>query len=117
MPYLLRLSNNSASEPIEFLTMGEVAKLCGKSTDALKKLTQKGILPDANFRTPKILINRGERQGQYREGYRLYSKEFLVPILAPYIKKHFKQGIQITREQKLELITMFNNERKELIGK
>lgn len=115
MSYFLRLSSDKNSEPIEFLTMGEVAKLCGKSTDALKKLTQRGILPDANFRTPKIAIKKGSSQGNLRDGYRLYSKHTLVPILAPYIKKHFKRGVLITREQRLELIEMFNNERQELL--
>ena len=117
MPYNLRISSSATSQPIEFLTMGEVAKLCGKSTDALKKLTIKGILPDANFRTPKILIKRGENQGSYRDGYRLYSKDVLIPILVPYIRKNFKRGIQITREQRLALIEMFNKEREQLLGK
>ena len=117
MPYLLRLSSDTTTAPVEFLTMGEVALLCGKSTDALKKLTQKGILPDANFRTQKILIKNGERQGEYIDGYRLYSKNFLVPKLAPYIKKNIMQVIQITRHQRLDLIDMFNEEREQLLQK
>jgi len=111
MSYSLRLTQDRNTEPVNFLTMGEVAHLCGKSTDSLKKLTLRGILPDANFRTPKIKIKRGDNQGTEREGYRLYSKDFLVPILVPYIKKNFKRGILITREQRLELITMFSEER------
>lgn len=113
--YSLRVSSKSDAKPIDFLTMGEVAEMCGKSTDALKKLTQRGIMPDANFRTPKIEIKVGQRQGEFMEGYRLYSKDYLVPKLVPFIKKNFKQGIQITREQRLKLIEMFNEERETLL--
>lgn len=113
--YLLKVSSKAGAKPIEFLTMGEVAKLCKKSRDALKKLTDRGILPDANFRTPNILVKSGERQGQFIEGYRLYSKDILVPKLVPYIKKNIKKGVLITREQRLELIEMFNEERTELL--
>ena len=113
--YLLKVSSKAGAKPVEFLTMGEVAKLCKKSRDALKKLTDRGILPDANFRTPNILVKSGGRQGQFIEGYRLYSKDILVPKLVPYIKKNIKKGVLITREQRLELIEMFKEERTELL--
>lgn len=113
--YLLKVSSESNSKPVEFLTMGEVAKLCNKSRDALRKLTERGILPDANFRSPDILIKNGENKGETIEGYRLYSKDILVPKLVPYIKENIKKGVLITREQRLELIEMFNEERTKLL--
>lgn len=109
MPYKLRLKEGG--EVYEFLSMGELAELCGKSREALKKLTVRGILPESNFRSPKVLINKGLKKGQYIEGYRLYSKEFLVPKLSEYIRKNFQQGKQITLEQRLELLNMFEEER------
>lgn len=117
MPYFLRVKPDQSAPPIEFLTIGELAGLCGKSKDALKKLTDRGILPDANFRTPRIEIKRGEGLGKTREGYRLYSKDVLIPKLVPYIKKNFKRGILITRDQRLELLNMFREEREQLITK
>ena len=109
MSYKLRLPNKT--EPIEFLTIGEVAKLCNKSTDALKKLTQRGILPDANFRTPPIKTKNGEET----DGYRLYSKDFLVPKLVDFLKNKVSQGVTITHEQQTELYEMFSEERKQLM--
>lgn len=109
MSYILTLPNKD--EPVEFLTIGEVAKLCNKSTDALKKLTQRGILPDANFRTPPII----NKNGVETEGYRLYSKEVLVPRLVEFLKTKVSQGVTITHEQQRELYKMFSEERAELM--
>ena len=109
MSYTLRLPNKA--EPVEFLTIGEVAKLCNKSTDALKKLTQRGILPDANFRTPTTYTNDGKEI----EGFRLYSKDYLVPELVDFIKKKVRRGVTITVEQKTELYDMFGRERESLM--
>lgn len=114
--YKLKVSAREDAPYIEFITMGELAKLCGKSKETLKKLTNRGILPDSNFRTNPVEIKRGERQGEYIEGYRLYSKQFLVPKLAPYLKKNIKRGVMITREQHLEIIEMFNWERETLLN-
>jgi len=111
MPYFLKLKEEQI-EPIEFLSMGEVADLCKKSKEALKKLTERGILPDANFRSPKVLVKRGDRKGEYIDGYRLYSKDFLVPKLVSFIKKNISRGKQVTLEQRSELINMFKEERE-----
>lgn len=111
MPYFLRLSADEEAEPIEFLSLGELAKLCGKSKEAFKKLTERGIMPDANFRTPKALIKRGKKKGQYIKGYRLYSKDFLAPKMVEFMKG-VSRGKQITLEQRSELMTMFQQERE-----
>lgn len=114
--HLLKVSTKPDAPPVEFLTLGELAELCGKSTDTLRKLTKRGILPDANFRTPPTIVKNGADQGKEIEGYRLYSKEYLIPKLVPYIKKNIKQGIMITREQRLDLINMFNEERSQILN-
>lgn len=109
MPYFLKLSEDT--EPIEFLSIGEVAELCNRKKVSLVKLTARGIMPEANFRTPPSQIKRGLRKGQYIKGYRLYSKEFLVPRIVEFMKG-VVQGKQITLEQRSELITMFQKERE-----
>jgi hypothetical protein len=105
--------------------------LCNRSTDAFKKLIARGILPDANFRTPKVTIGKGERVGDKIDGYRLYSKEFLAPklvkfftdkrmVIIPSTKKKkatrkyiykVSRGKLITLDQKAELLQMFQEER------
>lgn len=114
MPQTMKLKPGGDS--YEFLTMGELADLMGRSKDSLKKLTEKGIIPDSNFRTKKVLINTGARKGEYIEGYRLYSKDFLAPMLVDFFKEEVRQGKQITIEQKSKLITMFEMERDHFLS-
>lgn len=131
MPQLLRISTDINKDPIEFLTLGEIAKLCDRSTEAFKKLIARGILPDANYRTPRVTIGRGEREGTKVAGYRLYSKEFLAPklvkfftdrklIIIPATKNKratrkyvykVSRGKLITIDQRAELLQMFQEER------
>lgn len=106
MPYILKITKEKP--PIEFLSLGELAEICGKSKEALKKLIFRGILPDANFRTPRIK----SKTGDMIEGYRLYSKDILVPKLSEYIKKNIHRGKLITIEQRSELINLFEEERE-----
>lgn len=106
MPYTLKISRNKPA--IEFLSLGELAEICGKSKEALKKLILRGILPDANYRSPKIKA----KDGSDIEGYRLYSKDILVPKLSEYIKKNIHRGKLITIEQRSELIILFEEERE-----
>jgi len=109
MPYHLKLSEDR--DPIEFLSIGELAELCGRKKITLLKLTTRGIMPEANFRTAPNEIKKGLRKGEFVKGYRLYSKEFLVPKIVEFMKG-VVQGKQITLEQRSELITMFQNERE-----
>tara|TARA_Y100000034_G_scaffold29728_1_gene36173 strand:+ start:49882 stop:50223 length:342 start_codon:yes stop_codon:yes gene_type:complete len=108
MPKYLSFPNRE--EPVEFLTLKELATECGRSREGLKKMIKRGILPEANFRTPSRVISRGENEGERMLGYRLYSSEVLVPRLANFIKNEIKQGVRITSEQKCELLMMFNEE-------
>ena len=114
MPYSLIVKADK--DPVEFISLGELAKLCGKSREAIKKLTERGIMPDANFRSPKVLIRKGEKKGQYIDGYRLYSKTFLVPKLVPFIKSNISRGKLVTLDQRAKLISMFQSERDYFIN-
>lgn len=111
MPYFLKLSESEKEEPIEFVSMGELANICGRSKHTIKKLIERGIMPDANFRTPKALIKRGEKKGEYILGYRLYSKHFLAPKIAKFMEG-VSRGKQVTPEQKSELVSIFQSERE-----
>ena len=114
MGYSLSLPNSS--EPVEFITLGELAKKCGKKKDTLIKLINRNILPDANFRTGGITIKKGDRAGEVMLGHRLYSRDYLTPKLVRYIKKNIKRGSLITIEQESELATLFEDERKHFLG-
>lgn len=109
MSYRLKLHAND-EEATEFISMSELAKLCNRSKDSLKKLTERGILPESNYRTSKSLITVGAKKGQYIKGHRLYSKNFLAPKIAEFMGG-VTQGKKITTEQKMELINMFQAEK------
>lgn len=106
MPYKLKITKDKPA--IEFISLGELADMCDKSKDAFKKLIMRGVLPDANFRTPKTF----DKNGNEVEGHRLYSKDVLVPKLVPYIRKNITQGKLVNIQQKSELITLFEEERE-----
>lgn len=108
MPFFLRLQGQP--EAIEFLTINELASLCGRKKNSFLRLTESGKFPEANYRTPKAQIKAGKRQGQWIAGKRLYSKEFLVPKIVEFWKKNIKRGLRITIEQRSELMTMFEKE-------
>lgn len=91
----------------EFLTVAGLAGvlryktknggLKARSRDALLKLIDRGIMPDANFRDAQ-------------DG-RLYSKDVLVPALRE-IFKGIGQGKAITIAQRQEILQAFDDERK-----
>lgn len=114
MPTRMRLK--AGGTVIHFLTMGELADYCGKSKESLKKLTERGIMPEANFRTPKVAIKKGLKKGKLLEGYRLYSRDFLAPKIVEFMKNEVKQGQQITLEQRIKLMNMFQEEREYLLN-
>jgi hypothetical protein len=98
--------------PVEFLTLKELAKACGgRSRYAFEELMDRGIIPDANFRSPSRLIQRGDNMGQEVRGSRLYSKDFLVPKLVT-IFKDIAQGKPITPQQRMDIATAFQEEKE-----
>ena len=111
MPYSLKLSNDTEAEAVVFISIGELAELAGRKRVTIRKLIENGIMPDANFRTPRCKINKGLRKGEFIEGYRLYSKDFLAPKLVKFLKEEVTQGKKITIEQRLKLIKLFQEER------
>ena len=97
----------------EFVTLGELAKMSGKTTDSMKKLIKRGLIPDSNLRTPPKKITYGERIGELIEGDRIYSLNILVPVLVPLLKS-ITQGKRITIEHKVKIYDAFEMERIKL---
>ena len=97
----------------DFITLGELAKLSGKTSDALKKLMKRGLLPDSNLRTPPSKVTSGERIGETIEGNRIYTVNIIVPILVPLLKQ-ITQGKKIEKKLQLEIYEAFEIERQKL---
>ena len=108
--YKLKISGKEEKPRVEFLTIGELSELCGRTTYALRKLVQKGILPDANFRLPEGTNKYNIAVGKEPGGIRLYSKEILVPRIVK-VFKGIKRGKAITIDQKKELLQAFMYEK------
>ena len=115
MSITIHIPNKTDKPQVEFLTISEVTKLCGRSKHSFIKLIDRGIMPDANFRTANKKIKRGLNKGNTIKGDRLYSKDFLVPKVVK-IFKEIQQGKVITPEQRLELCTAFVDERNYYIN-
>lgn len=97
--------------PVSFYTIEEMASLCGRTRHAFLKLVQRGLLPDANYRSPSKVIKAGDNRGGKVEGDRLYSVEVLAPLLIE-IFRGIKRGRQITIQQRARLIEAFEKEKK-----
>lgn len=105
------LAGKENKPPIDFFEIEEMADKCKRSKYTFYRLIERGIMPDANFRTPDRVIQRGVKRGKKLKGSRLYSSEFLAPKLISFFKG-VKQGRTITHEQREELIKMFLEEKK-----
>jgi hypothetical protein len=74
---------------VEFITLAELAKLCGKETITLQKMGEKKVgYPSSNFRAPSITLKGGTE----RDGARLYSVKY-AKLMAEQIKL-IRQGIK-----------------------
>lgn len=108
----LRVPGNS--EPVEFIGVKELATLCGKTSAALIKMTQKGLIPDANFRSPEVVVRKGLYAGSTLKGNRLYSLKVLAPVIVPLISS-IKWGVTTPTETKLALIEAFKMEKEVIL--
>lgn len=108
----VKLKIGASSELVEFITLGELAELSGKSKYSLLKLIERGIMPDANFRTPDKQVKHSADPNRVIRGNRLYSSEVIVPSLSAYLRDNIMQGKKITYEQQVELMNIFQLERE-----
>ena len=108
----IKLKVGASFESVEFITLGELAELSGKSKHSLLKLIERGIMPDANFRTPDKQVKHSPNPDRVIRGNRLYSLEVIVPTLSSYLRDNITQGKKITYEQQVELMDIFQKERE-----
>lgn len=97
---------------VKFYTIAEVAKAAGKTGAALRKLMERGLLPEANYRSSSVEIKTGERSGEKMKGSRLYS-EAIYPELVEWLKS-VKQGSKISPEMELSIRRLFESERSKI---
>jgi len=89
----------------EMVTISELAKALGRSTETIRKFEKRGILPRSNYRLPSTVRENGVRI----EGVRLYTKQLADTLVD--IFKGITQGRQITDEQKNLIREAFINEK------
>jgi len=90
---------------VTFVTINEIAKKCKRKSDSLIVLEKKGVLPEANYRSPTYT----SLTGALIKGKRLYSvqlAEKLIPIFCLKIKQGIKIDVLVVNELKI----LFNNE-------
>lgn len=93
---------------VVFYTLYELASKCERLPQSLRKLEKKGILPEANFRTPDETFDDFKRRGK-----RLYS-EALVEEIALIFSNEVRKGVTISEDTKIKLRIAFKKE-KELL--
>lgn len=112
MSVFLNMPGKGEKGPVEFLTIKEMAALCGnRGTHSFMKLIKRGLMPDANYRTEGTVIGTGERVGTEVQGARLYSKNYLAPKLIEIFKTVY-QGKKLTMDQRQKLAEAFTSEKK-----
>lgn len=99
---------------VECITILGLAQMSNRSAIAIRKMIEKGILPEANFRGTPVLFSRGVNAGVTFKGQRLYSME-LAHDLSKYIKSNLRRGSKVTDRQKLNIQKIFEIER-EILG-
>lgn len=88
------------------VTIGQLAKICRRSTIMMQKMETRGILPEPNIRGKKML----GKQGEETPGVRMYSvtlAEKLSKILS-----EVTQGVALTNEQKRQINIAFQEEKQ-----
>lgn len=85
---------------VEFQTLSELAKACGKSVGTFRKYEKSGIIPPANFRLPV--------EG-FTEGHRIYST-WLVNKVSAIVKEQVVNGVKISFETKVAIQKLFKEE-------
>jgi hypothetical protein len=90
------------SKIVECVTVGELATMCDYATITIKKMEERGIMPQPNI--------RGKAMKNGELGKRLYSvklAEALVPILAQIVN-----GVKVSDETKRQIAVAFQNEKQ-----
>jgi hypothetical protein len=92
-------------EVVEFLNISQLAKMCNRSTRAIKDMIINNLMPDANFRMPHAYPERG---------YRIYSVETAERIAKALAESGLKGGTFPAEKKqalKITLRKIFDEER------
>lgn len=88
----------------EFCTINEIAKGSGRSLSQIRKMIERGIMPESNLRLPPVNTVNGQIAGA-----RIYTKELALNVIE--VIKTFRQGIPVTNEQKDKINKAFMDEK------
>lgn len=93
---------------VEVLTIGALAKEINRTPAYLRKMIERGLLPEANLRT----AGGQSKSGEQVEGNRLYSRELVTELKTVF--QNVKQGREMSIEQKQAIFQAFENEKLRL---
>ena len=105
MNTILKIQGN----PVECVSLSEIAKLSGKRSATLRKWEQCGWIPKANFRTQPIPLKSGKK----RVGYRLYTKEIAIQMAV--VIQRVEKGVKIPNEVIRKLHELSKTERQKYL--
>jgi hypothetical protein len=91
---------------VEVVTIGQLAEMCGRKVITLRKMEERGILPEPVIRGKSMTNKSGDKL----PGKRLYSINFAKKIAE--ILKNVSQGVAITNEQKRQITLAYQEEKK-----
>lgn len=112
MPRKTELSVQYKGKALEVVTLSGLAIRCGKSTIALKKLEEQGIIPQPLLRLPGFKIRKGDREGEKVLGERIYPM-FLADKIVPLLCS-IRKGVKITHEIKVQIFQAFTEAQQQL---
>lgn len=104
MPKIRNVTIKGTSQQV--ISIGELAKACGRSVATMRKFEERGILPISNYRMPSKVVNNVIRKGE-----RIYTIK-----LAEELKQIFseiKQGVKVSDSQQLKINQAFARERSQ----
>jgi hypothetical protein len=85
----------------QVLTISEFAKVIGRSVETVRKMEDRGIMPQSNYRMPPY------KDG--RQGPRVYTLDLALSIKS--VMEEVSQGREITLEQRAKIASAFENEK------
>lgn len=95
-----------------FYTIADLAKHSGKSASTIRKMIERKLLPESNYRLPKTTIQKGDRAGEEVLGARIYSSAVFTDIVK-WLKK-VKRGKKVSEALALEIRLVMRTEKEKL---
>lgn len=90
---------------VRFYTVAELAKMCKRQPDTIRKMHFSGFLPEPIARTDETIVKRTRRPG-----FRLYSEDLAKELAG--ILTGLRQGQTPTSDMKEKIAEAFKRERE-----